>query len=73
MAYHSRTRFATRSSVEALVSFSASASSNINLPSSGGRYGSRKSGQGIEMSVLDRERDSVASRKSVNPKAIHRI
>jgi hypothetical protein len=70
--YHSRTRFATRS-VEALVSFSASASSNINLSSSGGRYDSREFVQDIEMFVLDRERDGVPGGKSVNTKAIRHI
>jgi len=42
MAYHSHTRFATRESgVEALrMPFCVSASSNVNLSSSRGRYGS---------------------------------
>ena len=41
MAYHSHTRFATnKSGVEALMPFCATASSNINLSSSRGRYGS---------------------------------
>ena len=43
MAYHSHTRFATsESDVEAMMPFCVSASSNINLSSSKGRYGSGK-------------------------------
>ena len=43
VAYHSHTRFATsESDVEVLIPFCATASSNINLSSPRGRYGSGK-------------------------------
>lgn len=53
VAYYSYMRFATtKSSVEALVPFFDTATSNINLSSSAGRYGSREFIQDIEMLVL---------------------
>jgi len=63
MAYHSRTRFATsKSGVEAFVPFSATASSNINLSISRGRYGSREFMQdmdGCSWSQIKSERHKV--------------
>jgi hypothetical protein len=49
IAYHSRTRFATRRrGVEALAPFAVAESSNINRSSSGGKRGSREFVPNIE-------------------------